>query len=67
MATKSHSRTSTQYFTPRATLAAVGIKLRSVKIFDVISREVDIRQKTVKHTPIEKLTDAFITNLCGAR
>ena len=67
MATTSHSRASTQHFTPRATLSAVGIKLRSVKIYDVISREVDIRQKTVKHTPIEKLTDAFISILSGAR
>jgi hypothetical protein len=42
------------------------VKLRSLKLFEVIGNHVRIRQKTVKHTPIEKLTDAFITILSGA-
>lgn len=66
MRSKSNSSTESQLFTPRATLAALGVKLRSLKLFDVISDHVKIRQKTVKHTPIEKLTDAFITILSGA-
>lgn len=56
----------TQHFSPRATLAAFGIKMRSLKFFDTIGTHVRIKQKTVRHTPLEKLTDAFIAILCGA-
>lgn len=34
-------------FTPRATLAALGIKLRSMKLLEPIQRNVEIPQKTV--------------------
>ncbi len=57
---------STQHFSPRATLAAFGAKVRSLKFFDTIAEHVRIPQKTVRHTPLEKLTDAFIAILCGA-
>ena len=53
-------------YTPRATLCALGLKVRSLKLFDTIAEHVRIRQKTIKHTPIEKLTDAFIAILAGA-
>ena len=53
-------------FSSRASLAALGIKLRALKLFEAISRHVHIRQKTIKHTPIEKLTDAFVAILSGA-
>ena len=42
------------------------MKIRSLKLLQPIAEEVKIRQKTVKHTPIEKLTDALITILAGA-
>ena len=54
-------------FSPRASLAAVGIKLRTVDLFGPIKERVLIRQKTVKHSPVEKLQDAFIAILAGAR
>jgi hypothetical protein len=57
----------TQHFSPRATLAAFGTKVRSLKLFDTIATHVHINQKIVRHTPVEKLTDAFIAILCGAR
>src|SRR5918911_4731378 len=58
--------TSHRLYSPRATLCAIGIKLRALKFFDTIAEHVKIRQKTVKHTPVEKLTDAFIAILAGA-
>lgn len=56
----------THHFSPRATLAAFGLKVRSLKFFDTIATHVRIKQKTVRHTPMEKLTDAFIAMLSGA-
>jgi hypothetical protein len=58
--------TPTRLYSPRATLCAIGIKLRSLQFFDTIAAHVHIRQKTIKHTPVEKLTDAFIAILSGA-
>ncbi len=57
---------SSRLYSPRATLCAIGIKLRSMKLFETIADHVKIKQKTVKHTPVEKLTDAFIAILAGA-
>lgn len=58
--------TPTQHFSPRATLAALGIRVCSLRFFDTIAEHVRIKQKTVRHTPMEKLTDAFIAILSGA-
>ena len=56
----------TQHFTGCASLAALGVKVRQLKLFDPIRTQVQIRQKTVKHTPVDKLYDAFISLLAGA-
>jgi len=53
-------------FSARATLAAIGIKLRRLNVFEPISEQVKIDQKVVKHTPAQKLYDAFIAILAGA-
>ncbi len=58
---------ATKRFSPRATLAAIGLKVQELKLFDSITQTVKIPQKVVKHTPAEKLYDAFITILAGAR
>jgi hypothetical protein len=63
---KPRSSTASRLFTARAPLAALGLKLRSLKLFETISQHVKIKQKTIKHTPLEKLTDAFIAILAGA-
>lgn len=63
---KSRSATASRLFSPRTTLAALGVKLRSMGLFEVIAGHVQIRQKTIKHTPLEKLQDAFIAILAGA-
>jgi hypothetical protein len=58
--------TTTTTFTPCASLAALGCHLRRLKLFDVVRQQVHIAQKTVMHTPIDKLYDCFITILAGA-
>jgi len=38
------SQSTTQHYTPHATLAAVGVKIRSLKLFDTIKAHVFIKQ-----------------------
>jgi hypothetical protein len=63
---KNEQSAHTRLYSPRATLCAIGIKLRSLKFFDTLAEHVHIKQKTIHHTPMEKLTDAFIAILAGA-
>jgi hypothetical protein len=63
---KKSARKATRRFSPRAILAAIGIKLNSINLFAPINDLVTIKQKAVKHSPIDKLLDAFITILAGA-
>jgi hypothetical protein len=55
-----------KHFTACASLAALGLKLQQLNLFDPIRKSVRIAQKTVKHAPIDKLYDAFISLLAGA-
>jgi hypothetical protein len=55
-----------QLFTPAASLAALGVKLEQLNLFEPVHRLVHIQQKTVKHTPTQKLYDGFIALLAGA-
>lgn len=55
-----------QHFTPHATLAALGLKLQALRLFTPIQQHVQIRQKSIKYSPVEKLYDAFISILAGA-
>ena len=57
---------TTKHFSPAASLAAIGVKLNQLDLFGPIRTLVQIRQKTVKHTPVNKLYDAFISLLAGA-
>lgn len=54
------------HYTPAASLAALGVKLQQVKLFEPIERLVHIAQKTVKYSPLDKLSDSFIAMLAGA-
>lgn len=54
------------HFSPRASLAAIGLKIRMMGLLSPIKEMVKIAQKTIKHEPIEKLQDALITILAGA-
>jgi hypothetical protein len=60
------NESTTKHFTGCASLAAVGVKLRQLDVFGPIRKTVRIAQKTVKHTPIDKVYDAFISLLAGA-
>src|SRR5713101_9059263 len=53
-------------FSPRAALAALGIRLRALNLFGPVQHQVHIAQKTVIHTPVQKLYDAFVAILAGA-
>ena len=57
---------TTSHFSPCASLAAIGVTLRQRDLFGLIRQQVRIGQKTVKHTPHDKLDDAFIAMLAGA-
>jgi hypothetical protein len=52
-------------FSARASLAAVGVHMRQEGIWDVVAAHVQIKQKAIKHKPIDKLLDAFINILAG--
>ena len=54
------------HYTPAASLAALGVKLQHINLFEPIQSLVQIAQKTVKHSPLDKLYDSFITMLAGA-
>ncbi len=58
---------TTRQCTPAASLAALGVKLQQVNLFEPIRQRVHIAQKTVKYQPIDKLYDGFITLLAGAQ
>jgi len=53
-------------FSARATLAGLGVKLHKLKALEPVEQQVKIAQKTVKYTPLEKLTDGLIAILTGA-
>ncbi len=56
----------TRHFSPSASLAALGLHLRQIDLFGPIRDTLKIAQKTVKYTPLDKLSDAFISILAGA-
>src|SRR5260221_10588808 len=62
---ESNTRT-TKKLTGCASLAALGVKLRELKLFEPIAQQVQIAQKTIKDKPTDKLYDALISMLAGA-
>jgi hypothetical protein len=54
-------------FSSRCSLVAVGLLMRQSGIWAVIEERVHIKQKAVRHTPLEKLLDAFINILAGGQ
>ena len=57
---------TTTHFSPTASLAAIGVKVSQLDLFGPIRNQVQIQQKTVKHTQASKLYDAWISLLAGA-
>src|SRR2546425_6774039 len=60
------SSETTRHFSPAASLAALDLHLRQIDLFGPIRDTVKIAQKTVIYTPLDKLSDAFISILAGA-
>jgi hypothetical protein len=60
------STTLTCHFTKASSLAALGVKLQQLNLFEPIRHHVHIAQKTVKYKPIDKLYDGFMARLSGA-
>jgi len=56
---KRHSR--------RASLGALGVQMRRWQIWETVGKHVRIKQKVIRHTPLDKLLDAFINILAGGR
>lgn len=54
-------------FSPQASLAGLVAHLKARGIFDELQKGVDIKQKTVKDSPQDKLLDIVLTLLCGAQ
>src|SRR5260370_36955459 len=57
---------TTKQFTGCASLAAIGMKLRELKLFEPIEQRVQIAQKAIKDRATDKLYDALISMLAGA-
>ena len=57
----------TRHYSPRTSLAAIGVKVHQLDLFGPIREQVMIAQKTVKYTPNDKLYDGFIAILAGAQ
>ena len=55
------------HFTSRASLIGLGVKMEQLKIMETIGQYVKVKQKTVKDSPLEKLTDGLITILAGGQ
>ena len=54
-------------YSPRASLAMIGMCSQQMGIWETIGKEVKINQKTVTHSPLEKLQDAFINIMAGGQ
>ena len=52
-------------YSPRASLAIVGMCSQQMDIWGMLGKQVKIQQKTITHTPLQKLQDAFINILAG--
>ena len=49
----------TCHYSPRATLAAIGVKLCRLDLLTPIKKTMKMNHKTIKHSLMEKLEDAL--------
>ena len=54
-------------FSPRASLAAIGVRVRQMKVWHIVGQQVHIKQKVIRHRPLDKLLDAWISILAGGQ
>ena len=53
------------HFTPRATLLALGVRIEGLGILKTLGQHLNIQQKVIVDSPLDKVTDALITILAG--
>ena len=53
------------HFSARASLAAIGLYMHQMEIWELVQKHVHIKQKAIRHKPLDKLLDAFINILAG--
>ena len=58
---------SSKFHSGRASLCALGKYLRRLQFFAPLREQLKIPQKTVKYRPVDKLLDALMGMLCGAK
>lgn len=63
----SKSSSNNCHFTPRATLIALGVRIEGLGILKTIGQYVDIKQKVILDSPLEKMTDGLVTILAGGK
>ena len=54
-------------YSPRASLVAIGMLFQRMGVWSVISEQVHIRQKMLRHKPLEKLLDCLLNILAGGQ
>ena len=52
-------------FSGQASLAVVGVHMNQMGLWQAVEQQVHIKQKVLRHRPIDKLKDAFINILAG--
>lgn len=57
--------TANCHFTPRATLLALGVRIERLGILKTLDQHLNIQQKVITDSPLDKVTDALITILAG--
>lgn len=56
-----------KHFSGRAGLVTVGLWMQTAGIWEVVRETVHIQQKTLRHSPSEKLLDALVNILAGGQ
>jgi len=62
-----NTSTTDCHFTPRATLVALGARIERLGILKTLGEHLNIQQKVIVDSPLDKVTDALITILAGGQ
>ena len=60
-----NATTANCHFTSRSTLLALGVRIERLGILKMLGRHLNIQQKVIVDSPLDKVTDALITILAG--
>lgn len=52
-------------FSPRASLSLMGLRIEQMGVWKVVEEHLHIKQKTIQHTPLDKIKDTFINIVAG--